>query len=281
MRRTSSAVVVGVFVCAAAARAQTPPTPDSLAAISERGRLLAQYDYAAWHATDSVMARRPAAGVVQGYVARRLGDERWTVAFGRLSPARDAFYVAYEITQRGTAPGAFDVREISPARADTGYYLRAMRAIAVAGADFGRQPRPYNPAVLERPDGGFWVYLMPAQTRAGVFPLGADVRYTVSTDGRRILVRRRLHRALMEVGPPPEEKGHRAEASMHAHFLSDVPEDTDVLHVLVRETSLPEYITSEKFMYRLDHDGTIHLLGRTQDVLGKDGKLALPPGGRP
>lgn len=132
------------------------------------------------------MARHPAPELLQGYVARQRGD-RWDVAFGKPSAGRDTFYVTFEVRQRDSDPNAFDVVPLSPARAETGYYARAMRAIALATADFGPQNRPYNPVVLERPNGLLWVYLIPAQLRVGVYPLGADVRYLVAADGRSIL----------------------------------------------------------------------------------------------
>jgi hypothetical protein len=55
---------------------KSPPTSDSLAAITQRGRLLAEYDYVAWHASDSVLARHPAPGSFNVYVARREVAER-------------------------------------------------------------------------------------------------------------------------------------------------------------------------------------------------------------
>lgn len=39
-----------------------------LAAITARGRLLAGFDNAAWHATDAVMATKPKEGLVKRYI---------------------------------------------------------------------------------------------------------------------------------------------------------------------------------------------------------------------
>src|SRR6476660_7811183 len=64
---------------------KTPPTVDSLSAITTRGRLLAEYDWVAWHSTDSVLARHPARGIFDVYVAHRGPTERWTVAYGRMN----------------------------------------------------------------------------------------------------------------------------------------------------------------------------------------------------
>ncbi|HVT39481.1 MAG TPA: hypothetical protein VHE78_10575 [Gemmatimonadaceae bacterium] len=253
---------------------KAPPSRDSLAAISRRGFLLAQYDFVAWAASDSVTGRHPSSGLVRGYVARRRGD-RWEVAFGRLSTERDTFYIAFEARQRPSDDSNFDVAAITPPRADTGYYVRAARAIAMATADFGKQPCPYNPAVLERDDGTLLVYLMPAQLQLGVYPLGADVRYLFQSDGRTILAKRRLHNMLLQYGETPGSG--KLEASTHSAVLDDIPEDTDVFHVLVRQPQVPEYIVTDAFLYRLDLTGEIHFLGRRSEILGEKGKGAPVP----
>ena len=284
------AIAIGVLAATLQAHAQAgttapatsapkaPPTADSLAAITQRGYLIWQYDYVATAATDSVMARHPAPELLQGYVARRRGD-RWDVAFGRPSAGRDTFHVTFEVRQRENDPNAFDVVALSPARADTGYYARAMRAIALATTDFGPQNRPYNPVVLERPNGLLWVYLMPAQLRAGVYPLGADVRYLVAADGRSILAKRRLHNELLERGgTQPRSGADKLVAGMHTAVLDDIPEDTDVFHVLARQPEVPEYIITEAFIYKVQTNGKILFGGRRKDVLGGDSTKA---GGKP
>jgi hypothetical protein len=44
------------------------PTSEELAAISARGKLLAQYDQIAWHATDKLLEQHLAEGLVRGYI---------------------------------------------------------------------------------------------------------------------------------------------------------------------------------------------------------------------
>src|SRR4051812_32773169 len=72
-----------------------PPSPEVLAKITEHGRRIAAYDRAAWHATDAVLALSPAKGAVKRYIAKQ-SDGGWTVAFGRINDAGDAFLVVYE-----------------------------------------------------------------------------------------------------------------------------------------------------------------------------------------
>src|SRR5579884_2793513 len=65
--------------------------------------------------------------------------------------------------------------------------LGAAKGIETAMHDFGATSRPYNIAVLLADHESFYVYLYPAQVTAGIYPLGADVRYHVSPDGTKII----------------------------------------------------------------------------------------------
>jgi hypothetical protein len=57
--------------------------------------LLAEYDTAAWNATDAVKAVHPVGGWIGRYVGRKT-DAGWVVDFGKINQARDKFLVAYE-----------------------------------------------------------------------------------------------------------------------------------------------------------------------------------------
>lgn len=228
-----------------------------LDAISGRGREIAAYDAAAWHGTDAVLALRPVEERVRGYLARRRADGLWEVAFGRSSQNTDTFYVAYRAVQAGPESETYRASAVEPVEGDTGYLARAARALGVAVKDLGRVTRPYNGVVLPMPDSaGWYVYLMPAPTRAGYWPLGADTRYHLSTDGREIRDKRRLHNTVLEYGPPRAD-GARLEAGYHSAVLDDRPEDTDVFLVLSRKPQVPEYIISQSFYFRIDVDGRI------------------------
>jgi hypothetical protein len=233
-----------------------PPSKDELAAITQRGRDLAGYDAAAWHASDAVQAKNPKQGNVVRYIARETG-KGWTVAFGRLDEKQDKFLIAYEATQSAT-PQVFDVKEFNPPKMDAGFFLSAAKAIDTALKDFTEhfegESRPYNVGVLPAEKGHWWVYLVPAPTRVGIFPLGGDARYLVSSDGLKILAKRRLHKSVIEVEPP---KDNQQMAGIHTHVLSDMPEDTDVFHVLTRKPTVPELVSTEHFLFTVEADGSI------------------------
>ncbi len=237
-----------------------------LDAISSRGREIAAYDAAAWHGTDAVLALHPASDRVRGYLARRRADGLWEVVFGRPNTAADTFYVAYRAVQTRPGSQTYDASVVEPVQGDTGYYARASRAQTLAAKDFGKITRPYNNVVLPVPDSAAWyVYLMPAPTRAGYWPLGADSRYRISADGREIREVRRLHNTVIEYGPLPSQGGAQPEAEYHTAVLFDRPQDTDVFLVLTREPKLPEYVVSKSFYFRIDVDGRITAFDREGD----------------
>lgn len=248
-----------------------PPSADELQAISDRGRLLAEYDQAAWGATDAVMALHPTAASITHYIARPLADG-WHVVFGRLAATRDTFFIAYDAR---LAPGdsVFRAAALTPPRADTGYYARAARAIDTARAAFGPVQRPYNVAVIPATLNEWWVYLYPASTQTGVWPLGGDERFLVSSDGRTIRARRPMHKAIIEYAP---KFGQHIRAYTHVAVLDDVPEDTDVLAVLSRTPRAPEYVLTDDYVYRIDVDGGIKLLGTREAILGEHPRAVTP-----
>jgi hypothetical protein len=245
-----------------------PPSKAELAAITDRGRSLAGYDAAAWHATDAVQANKPKPGTVAGYIAHKT-DKGWVVAFGRLDETRAKYLIAYEATQ-GKDLTEFVVKEFDPPKADAGFVLSAARATETTLKDFTEhfegEPRPYNVAVLPAEKGQFWVYFMPAPTKPAIWPLGGDVRYLVSQDGGKIEVKRQLHRSIIEIERPKEAEKKQV-AGMHTHILAEIPEDTDVFHVLTRKPAAPELIGTKHFAFVIEPDGEAKYVGKSENVL--------------
>ena len=228
------------------------PTAEELMAITERGTLLNEYDQAVWHATDAVQTANPKTTEGQRYIAKK-ENGRWVVVFGKLNADKSRFEIFYEALQQ-EKPQLFTVRKEPEQRADEGFYLFAARAIEVALRDFSAEKRPYNVAVLPAPQEQLYVYVYPAQTKARVYPLGGDVRYLMSADGMKILVKRQMHKTILEIAPVA---GKKMVNGFHTHVLSDLPEDTDVFHVLTQDPRLPEFVRTPHFMYQVRTDGTI------------------------
>jgi len=231
----------------------TLPAAQELMAITERGIALNEYDQAAWHAMDAVQTANPKTVEGQRYIAKK-ENGRWTVVFGKLSADKSLFQIYYEVAQQ-IKPQEFKVKEETPERGDNGFYLVAARAIEVALGDFRGEKRPYNEAVLPAPQDQLFVYVYPAQTKARVYPLGGDVRYLISSDGTKILEKRQMHKTILET--PPPDKGKKLAAGFHSHILGDLPEDTDVFHVLTQDPRMPEIVGTAHFTYRVRTDGAI------------------------
>jgi hypothetical protein len=257
-------LLVAVLAVAAGLLAQNVrlATETELSAITERGRALAEYDQAAWHATDAVQMANPKTAEGQYYIAKK-ENGRWIVAFGVLNADRSKFLVGYEAEQLAK-PKEFSVKKKDPAREDEGFYLFAARAMELASAEFAKVNRPYNAAVLpvtgadakkDQPE-LLYVYFYPAQTKAGTYPLGGDARFLVSADGMKILEKRQMHKTVLGLAPA---KGKKIVAGYHSHALSDAPEDSDVLHVLQQDPPVPEMITTPHFVYEVASDGTIRI----------------------
>jgi len=64
-----------------------------------------------------------------------------------------------------------------------------------------------------------------------------------------------MHKTILET--PPPDKGKKLAAGFHSHVLSDLPEDTDVFHVLTQDPRMPEIVGTAHFTYRVQTDGAI------------------------
>ena len=253
---TVLAIAAGLFAQNVRGVAET-----ELAAITERGRALAEYDQAAWHATDAVKMANPKTAEGQICIGKK-ENGRWTVAFGMLNADHSKFLIGYKAEQLAEGK-EFAVKKNEPALEDEGFYLFAARAVELASADFGSASRPYNVAVLPFTGADakdqlqlLYVYFYPAQTKAGIYPLGGDARYLVSAAGTKIIEKRQMHKTVLDIA---SAKGKKMAAGHHNHALSDVPEDTDVVHVLQQDPPVPEMIVTPHFVYEVASDGMIRI----------------------
>ena len=244
---------VGLFFTVAEAAASSKPAEAELAAITARGVLLAEYDTAAWQATDAVKAAHPVKGRMGRYIGRKT-EAGWIVDFGRLNETGDKFLVSYEAVQTAGL-SKYEVKGFDPAKEDTGWNLEAAKGIENAVRDFRAADRPYNIAVLPAEHESIYVYLYPAQVKEGVYPIGADARYRVSADGTEIIEKRQMHKAVIE--SVPSSAPGRVAGGYHTHILSDLPEDTDVLLVLIRHPRVPEMVGAGKYMFTIEINGKI------------------------
>jgi len=270
--KISKILIILLLFSVSAIQAQNdkPPTQTELDEITARGKMLFEYDVAAWHSTDAVFAMSPEEGSFTGYIARKT-EKGWTVAYGKLNEKQDKFLIVYEAVE-GEKPEEFKVTKLDKPKEDNGFYLNAAKSLETALAEFSKfyvLNRAYNFAVLPTKNGEFFVYALPAQTEIGVFPLGGDVRYKISKDGAKIIETRQMHKSIIEVSTPP--KGVEVKTGYHTAVLDDIPEDSDVFHVLTRKFNIPELIVTNKFVYQIAPDGLIKYV-MTREAFTKIGQ---------
>jgi hypothetical protein len=225
---------------------------DYLAGVTERGRDLYAYDQAAWHGTDAFFALKPDAKGLTHYICTK-SETGWRVVFPKWNEAHDHMFVVYEAKESDHQGKFVALKFTKPIEAKPDLVAKE-KALELATADFGVPKRPYNSAILPAAGGNLYVYFYPGQTKEGVWPLGGDVRYTVSTDGTHIVEKRQLHKTVLDTQFKP---GAGQVSGYHTHVLTDVPEDTDVLYVLNRKPSLPEYVGAGDRTFVIHPDGTI------------------------
>jgi hypothetical protein len=231
-----------------AADKPSPLFPD----VTERGRLLYQYDQACWHASDAVEPLNVPTELLGRYIAQKTATG-WHVAFGHLNEKQDRFLIAVEAEQ-GASLKEFKPKRFDTPVEDTGFYFAAAKAIATALNQFQGESRPYNAAVLPAKNDQLYVYIYPAQTRDDVIPLGGDIRYLIAPDGT-IVERHPMHKTILEVPYNGSDV-----LGFHTHILSDVPEDTDVFHVLRRDPPKPEcIINGHRKVFLVSINGDISL----------------------
>ena len=259
MRR--QAVWLGVLLCVFSSavfgesnKEKQDKLSEYLSGVTQRGRALYEYDQAAWHGTDAFLALNPDKKDLTHYICKKINNG-WTVYFGKWNEKHDRLLVSYEATQIGGSQ--YKARKYDPPQ-ESSDDLNAMEwAIETALADFGSVTRSYNTAILPAPDNQLFVYLYPGQTVTGIFPLGGDVRYTISADGKKIVEKRQLHKTILDMDFKVQQ-GKEIAAGYHVHILSDVPEDTDVLYVLNRVPQIPEYVgTQHGGIFVINTDGSI------------------------
>jgi hypothetical protein len=235
-----------------------------LAGVTERGRALYSYDQAAWHGTDAFFTLHPETVGLTHYICMKTGAG-WEVVFPKWNALHDRLLVVYE-AKEASGPENYTAARYEPPREGPDDLVAKERALELAIADFAGEKRPYNTAILPAGDGNLFVYIYPGQTKNNVWPLGGDVRYTISADGKRIIEKRQLHKTILDMELDPAQ---HPVAGVHVHVLSDVPEDTDVFYVLNRKPSIPEYIGAGKRVFVINTDGSV--------AIDKKMKLPKPP----
>jgi hypothetical protein len=122
--------------------------------VTARGCLLAEYDRAAWQASDALQLLKADPSALDKFIARRTAAGTWDVVFGRRNSSEDEFPISYE-AHRNPPAARYVAAAVLPVRRDRAYLLFASRAIDTSLKAFGGGQRGYNAAVLPS-DGDQW-----------------------------------------------------------------------------------------------------------------------------
>ncbi|MFL5640704.1 MAG: hypothetical protein ACJ78M_15140, partial [Gemmatimonadaceae bacterium] len=157
----------------------------------------------------------------------------------------------------------FEFETFPESAPDTDFLVRAARAMDLAVMTLGPTRRPYSAAALPNENGDWLVYLTPSADVANTWPLGDDVRYRVTAEGSRILETRRMH-----VGMVESKDQARLTAGKQRKAVQDLPEDSDVFHVLIGRPPVARVVVTARHQYVIGVDGSIKLAAGKETVVG-------------
>lgn len=234
-------IVFAVALAVAAtsfADARAPGEADRIAAVLARGNLLYDYDQAAWHSTDVMVAKVPRS---------RLGEIKgWLV-----EPAGEGLSVLYYGYDGGTPYGVFRAgwrggKVVDPAIIAADAPDRALTAIEARMAQARKAAAASNPPACVRQafntvivppasdTAPVEVYLLTPQVEDGKYPFGLHYLVTVGADGQVVSTRPFMKSCMIQPLPA------NVVASMVSHLLDPTPTE---IHVwLARWTGKPVYV---------------------------------------
>lgn len=228
----------------------TAPTPAQIdqrrAQSSSLGRMLYEYDRAAWLSSDALTANVPreklaAAG---GYIVEQADNQSLRVTYYRGGAAdAQAFFVA---DVRGGKVVRHEVlaQPIGLTR-EQAVLARAREVAAVTAQERSYRPcnsRPFNTVVLPSRNGGpTAVYLLSAQQDAETYPLGGNYRVVVGADGK-VLSYRPYSVSCLNMKVPKLPAGATPVGFMINHLLDPAPTE---LHVFASYSlGMPLYVAT-------------------------------------
>ncbi|MDP3510554.1 MAG: hypothetical protein Q8T09_21475 [Candidatus Melainabacteria bacterium] len=242
-----------------------PPSTLVLSQITRRGKDLYEYDKACTQATDALLAQVKNAASFKLFVAFPEHDI-WHVAFGSISDDGESFLLAYEATLKPNKP--VEIKSYDIFKLDKGEFFKRAQALDACKAKMKSTGPLMNYAAIpnESDKKSYWVYQFPGTSEPGVYLLGGDVRYLVSSSDHKIIETRQMHQSVLSW---PKRGGLPNDAQLqggcHSAIMADLPEDTDVFHVLLRQPQLPEYIATANWIFCVEVDGSIRLVSTMKE----------------
>lgn len=217
--------------------------------IERLGREMYEQDQCAWKATDVMTAAKTEAGAVReglaGWITSDVGGKP-AVRFirnGERGPE-----VLYDVSFEGLAPGTLTTpldRTLSAVE------LAQREARRLAVSQIGQRCGPqYNTIALKEANGDWLVWVLVATLNADVIPVGGNLRFTISPDGKTVRTRDALSKSCIKFDRDRRRAGEE-EGLMFSHVVSLTPVETHVLASLTH--SLPLFVgTQDGVAWKVD-----------------------------
>lgn len=225
---------MAAWLLPAVAFAQIEPTAADKAALdrsAQRGLALWQYDQAAWHTTDALLAaiKDPSAAGVRGWVVTPVA-EGWRVVFYGVDGTRrfgiwSAVWTGSAVQDGKRLDDAADALDAEQ--------LRLIAAKEAAPTDTLKTcgDLKLNTVVLpgETAEAPVSVYFLTPQSKPNQVPMGGHTLIEVK-DGA-VVSRRAFANSCIEIGPQATPKGGKPAAMVISHLLDPVPTEIHVFSV--------------------------------------------------
>jgi hypothetical protein len=271
MHKHIKSCFLAVFILAAICKislAQDTPSKEEIGKIEDRGREIASYEKAAIKSTDLLLASKPDKSKLGSYLAVKQNNN-WLVYFGKNTDKDFEIQYIYFCPE-----GRFsEMKGLNQSEIEKGikqsfpenlYQLAKDIDVAFKSiASDAKFPR-YNTNVFREEDDTITVYLTPGNEDPKIIGiLGGDFKISVSKDASEVIRKEKLHASYLKLTTPPKDVA----GSYETHVLGDLPTETDVALIILNPVLAPHFITGKTWMSKIDADGKITILGRTEGVL--------------
>lgn len=266
---------------AAKGKSKAPASPAQLVAIEERGTNLYLYERALLVSMEALKQSQIKAGLANVSdgenfsILVQLNPKGFKTAFGRLGGEKHCYFIDFLVegewqdTQPKTASTG-KVVFLSPPQEDQSTFLAMARALNLVKEE-KEALLPYKGhhyAVLPgQSAGSFYVYFYPRPEDKGTYFLGHDLRVKVEAD--EVKERRVMHRTILSFPNKADKQRERLEPVMgvHSAVVDELPEDTDVMHVLLRKPATKEMVITKTYLYEIEKSGRIKYRGPIKSFL--------------
>jgi len=209
-----------------------------------------------------------------------LNQKGFRTAFGRLGGEKQCYFIDFLVEGEWQDAAAKSPRTgepifLSPPQEDQSRFLAMARALSLVKEEKAKllPYRNHHYAVLPdtQPD-SFFVYFYPAPKVKDTYFLGGDLRARV--EGNRVKEWRPMHRSILSY---PHATGGKKQIEpvmgVHSAVMDERPEDSDVMHVLLRKPSTGEMVITKTYLYEIEKSGKIKYRGPIKSYLkGARGK---------